>query len=277
MDQLVSPRQIDFATWPIDIWARIIQLLATNPVSAIELEHKDQQSFAASAEATVHRQYLQLRQLCGTLNHSFLSCQELAANLVICCLSNPSSAILSSSSQIRYLTVFSAPCVLQAVLSQLSSICHQLVSISIGNATTTALEQLSALTTVTTCQLHLPHQGQVDVGPLSALSKLTNLTLQQGEFNNLQMTAGLTELKILQGKVQCLCPGAATCALQELTIYNASLGKVHKYGLSSCSHLKGPQLNSTMAAEHARVLDVDGFFVTYKPLRHITCDACLLW
>lgn len=244
----------DCASWTSlisdDVWARIFSIVAEDVYDDLEMAFLRDE--VCADEVRNHCQYQHLRSVCKVFRAVFHSHPELSAVLYLE-EDPPPTGVLSLLEYLRCdkLTVTtllaeresSLVAALSGAVAAANRPLQKLTSAVIQNCSTLSVTLLSTCTALTSCSF-THNQGMLDIKPLQALPRLSELRLQgkskDSGFVGIGRLLHLTKLDIKNTAVegqQDQNQWMFASSLQTLDIERSSLRYMHEDGLSQCTGL----------------------------------------
>ena len=245
----------DCASWTSlisdDVWARIFSIVAEDVYDDLEMAFLRDE--VCADEVRNHCQYQHLRSVCKVFRAVFHSHPELSAVLYLE-EDPPPTGVLSLLEYLRCdkLTVTtllaeresSLVAALSGAVAAANRPLQKLTSAVIQNCSTLSVTLLSTCTALTSCSF-THNQGMLDIKPLQALPRLSELRLQgkskDSGFVGIGRLLHLTKLDIKNTAVegqQDQNQWMFASSLQTLDIERSSLRYMHEDGLSQCTALR---------------------------------------
>lgn len=104
-------------------------------------------------------------------------------------------------------------------------------------ASASAVQGLSAFTSLASIDLNAPSTDTLELQALNALPCLYDLFLEDGIFTDVYIGSSLTQLNIINCQVLCSGDTAHAAGLQDLTVMDSTLSLLHA-GLAACTALR---------------------------------------
>ena len=141
--------------------------------------------------------------------------------------------------------------------------CRSLASLAARPKSTSELELVAMLKSLTSCHLKPSHDLDLrclDLLPLQGLSKLTTLKLQEGTFTNVSAAKHLRSLDLVYARALASTACSFSSSLTRLEMAHSRLVELHSRGLLGCTALRSLHLHKACqisADTQADVLQTD--------------------
>ena len=122
----------------------------------------------------------------------------------------------------------------ELALAALAGFANHVASVELHNISASGITVLTAFTFLSQCKLH----GNLDLGPLQHLPRLTSLSVVEGHYNNVGKLPHLTYLSLCYAQDNSYQDCEFASSLQKLHMENSVLHNFHALGLSACTSLR---------------------------------------
>ena len=223
-----------------ELWACIFSLLQPDLTTTIADWDLKDLTLKEQEQARFHA----LQTVCRQAKAAFVQHQDLHSDLVLGSQFHQTHLpklvqwIHINGASVHNVVATCGSPALDAVLSCLHWQGACLNTVSLSNIDNATLLMLRGFDFITSCQLQPPNRQTLSLEALSALPKLTSLTLLSGQFTHWNAAVSLTALTLLDGQASCDSDSEAVTSLQHITLCEAAIFRFHEHGLSACIHLR---------------------------------------